>query len=360
MPVWRRIRCLRPLFPGRTFTCAIEEFAAFLIQFLGGPSEATQRRHWLSLRDSHRRFPIGPQEREAWLHQMAMALDDVPLEPAVRRALQVFFARSSAYLVNHEAVPPRTTDGGELLLDAIGRALSWRWEVQRGLDAAVAAVHAGEAERAITIARSAPLQPYLQQARAVWATLLALMIDSGQSALLDYVCATLGAAPTLVQERHSGRLLLHEASAAGSVRTVAMLLQLGADPNALDLGGHAPLYWVANSCRREAGEEIVRTLAAAGATVNASGGVTRGTALHAAARRGNAAVAGALLDCGADIEARDYRGDTPLRRAVNCEQTSGGRAPAGAGSGLAGPRQSGPHAVPGSAHQRNETAAVRE
>jgi hemoglobin len=27
---------LRPLFPGKTFTCAIEELAAFLVQFLGG------------------------------------------------------------------------------------------------------------------------------------------------------------------------------------------------------------------------------------------------------------------------------------------------------------------------------------
>ena len=30
---------LRPLFPGKSFTCAIEEFAAFLVQFLGGPGD---------------------------------------------------------------------------------------------------------------------------------------------------------------------------------------------------------------------------------------------------------------------------------------------------------------------------------
>lgn len=29
-------------------------------------------------------------------------------------------------------------------------------------------------------------------------------------------------------------------------------------------------------------------------------------------------MATALLDCGADVEARDSQGDTPLRRAVNC------------------------------------------
>lgn len=31
---------LRPLFPGKIFTCAIEEFAAFLVQLLEGPSAA--------------------------------------------------------------------------------------------------------------------------------------------------------------------------------------------------------------------------------------------------------------------------------------------------------------------------------
>jgi ankyrin repeat protein len=54
------------------------------------------------------------------------------------------------------------------------------------------------------------------------------------------------------------------------------------------------------------------------ADVNGEGGVKRCTALHMAARRGNVRVAAALLDCGADVEARDSVGDTPLRRSVNC------------------------------------------
>jgi ankyrin repeat protein len=39
-----------------------------------------------------------------------------------------------------------------------------------------------------------------------------------------------------------------------------------------------------------------------------------------AARRGNAVVAKALLDCGATIDAVDRRGDTPLQRAINCRK----------------------------------------
>ena len=52
--------------------------------------------------------------------------------------------------------------------------------------------------------------------------------------------------------------------------------------------------------------------------MNASGGVKRATALHMAARHDRADAAAALLNCGANIEARDSQGETPLRRAVNC------------------------------------------
>ena len=54
--------------------------------------------------------------------------------------------------------------------------------------------------------------------------------------------------------------------------------------------------------------------------MNANDGVKHCTALHMAARRGNLEIAEVLLDCGADIDARDGLGDTPLRRAVNCDK----------------------------------------
>jgi hypothetical protein len=238
----------------------------------------------------------------------------------VRRALRAFFARSSTYLVNQEQAPPNGAPFGGLLRHDIDLALEQRWEMQRALDDAVAAVRAGDAVRVITLARSAVLQTRMQCDRSVWAALLALMIESGHEAMLDYVRTTLSGNPCLIEDRFSGHALLHGASAAGNIDVVALLLRLGADPNGLDMGGHAPLYWTANACKGTAGAPVARMLIEAGALVNAAGGVTGCSALHMAARRGNAAVAVTLLDRGADIEARDRRGDTPLRRAVKCGQ----------------------------------------
>jgi ankyrin repeat protein len=124
--------------------------------------------------------------------------------------------------------------------------------------------------------------------------------------------------PALARERYASRTLLHDASAHANLSMVELLLRLGADPNCE--GGHGPLYSLANECRVPGGGSVARTLVHAGANVNANDGVKRCTALHMAARRGNVEVAEALLDCGADIEARDSLGETPLRRSVNCNK----------------------------------------
>src|SRR5476649_597971 len=65
---------LRPFFPGKSLRCATEEFAAFLIQFLGGDEKQAQFRSQLSLRESHARFKIGAAERSAWLKHMQATL----------------------------------------------------------------------------------------------------------------------------------------------------------------------------------------------------------------------------------------------------------------------------------------------
>ena len=110
-----------------------------------------------------------------------------------------------------------------------------------------------------------------------------------------------------------GQTLLHDAAMVGDAEMAAVLIRCGADPNAKEAEGHTPLY-------RASTGDVARVLLEAGATVDITSGPTRGTALHQAARRGAVSIAQALLDHGAVIEARDAKGETPLRRAVNCRQ----------------------------------------
>ncbi len=306
---------LRPLFPGKTLHCAIEEFTAFLVQLFDGPSEDTQRRWWLSLRESHLRFRIRREERAAWMENMVKALEDARIEEPYHSALREFFERSSAHVVN-SGEGAAATDFLEPPGDVVRREIARCWDAQCGLDEAVAAVRGGAADRAIAIAES--LGSRIRRNRSVVAGLLARMMGSRNRAMLRYVQEKVTHDPALVRERYAGRTLLHQASAQGNLTMAEFLLRLGADPNARDGGGHTPLYCLANGYGASDGGAVVRVLTRSGANVNANDGVKHCTALHMAARRGNLEIAGALLDCGADIDARDCLGDTPLRRSVNC------------------------------------------
>jgi hemoglobin len=293
---------LRRLFPGKTLRCATEEFAAFLVQFLGGDEEQTQKRWWLSLSESHARLRIDAGERQAWLTNMRAALEAAPLDGEMRAALGQFFVQSSAYIVGKDAAEPEHEE------------LASRWHAQRILDRAIGAIAAGEEEEALAIA------PRFASRPSVFVGLLARMMQSGRPRLIRFVLESVENEPSLLGRRFATRTLLHFASAAGCVEVVALLLRLGADPEAQDGGSHTPLYSVANECACSTGPEVVRILAGAGANVNACDGVTRATPLHMAARRGHLEIARTLLACGASIHARDRKGDTPLRRARNCRK----------------------------------------
>ena len=127
----KRDPVLRPLFPGKSMKCAIEAFAAFLAQFLGGPSEDAQERWWLSLRESHLRFQIGPREREAWMSNMVEALEDVPVGEPVRLALRDLFEHSSAYIVNTGQAPIEPATPQHQAPDRIHHEIAQRWAAQR-------------------------------------------------------------------------------------------------------------------------------------------------------------------------------------------------------------------------------------
>ena len=293
---------LRPLFPGKSFRCAIDEFAAFLIQFLGGDEEQTQHRWWLSLQESHSRFQIGPLERKAWLKQMGATLNALPLDTETRQSLIDFFVQSSGYVI------------GKKTAHLEHEELAERWRAQCVLDETIRAIAEGRDQEVRSLAPSFSSRP------TVFIGLLVRMLKSGRSDLIDFVLDTVKAKPSLIPFRFAGRSLLHFAAAAGCLEVVSLLLKLGLDPNLKDEGDHTPLYAVANGWESNHGPEIVQALVQAGADVNANGGVTRATALHMAARRGFVEIARTLIDCGASLDAKDSKGATPLRRAINCRK----------------------------------------
>ena len=293
---------LRPFFPGKSLRCAIEEFSAFLIQFLGGDENQSQFRWWLSLRESHARFQIGPDARRAWLKNMDATLNAAPLNEATRNALRNFFLHSSNYVIGSEAGEPDHEE-----LDA-------RWSEQRALDRLISFIAAGQEDETLALA------PRFGSRPSVFVGILVRMIQSGHPSLIRFVIDAAESNPSLATQRFDEGTLLHFAAAAGCLEVVESLLRLGSDPNTNGRGDHTPLYCAANACGSEAGPDIVRALIRAGADVNGADGVTRATALHMAARRGHTEIARALLDCGAAVNARDRKGDTPLQRAINCRK----------------------------------------
>jgi truncated hemoglobin YjbI len=254
---------LSPIFP-KSMRCAIEGLTDYLAESLGGPAEYSKNKWWASLREVHTRFKIGDRERDAWMRNMVEALEELKIEAP---ELRVYFEETAGYLAGHGLAPQS--------------------------DQAVESIRRGEI-------------PCLHgMDRALVVKLLAIMCGSGMH---EHVCDQLRRDPTLSQVRYAGGwTLLHGAAAADCLPIVELLLQLGADPNATNDGGQTPVY--------RAGDSVGRTLVAAGADVNHPC-----MPLHQAARRGNVGVVEALLDGGANIHARDKKGDTPLQRAINCRK----------------------------------------
>jgi truncated hemoglobin YjbI len=318
---------LRPLYPRHLDGCPTRNLARFLPQFFGGPCEHSQHSSQPSLREAHARFRIGPAERDAWLRNMAAALEDVGIEEPARSAMRDYFAEASAFLINVPEPGWETTPIAWEAPTGVHREVAQRWAEQRAFEEIVSAARAGEAERVLQCVESDLIRAQTRRDPASLLTLLAVMHGTGDGELTTYVQRRLKAEPSLASTRYGGgRMLLHDAAGQWSVAFAELLLGLGADPNATDEAGHAPLYTAGNRfvkprdrCQADSGA-VVRLLVQAGADVNACGGVKACTALHMAARRGNVAVAEALIEAGANLEARDDGGDTPLRRAVNCGQ----------------------------------------
>jgi len=102
------------------------------------------------------------------------------------------------------------------------------------------------------------------------------------------------------------------AACAGNLAHVKSLVEQGADVDAKDELGWAPLYWAASTGQTDVAEFLI----AKGADVRART-TDEDTALHQAAQAGQAKLVELLIFKGADANAKDKRGNTPLHNAAS-------------------------------------------
>jgi hemoglobin len=91
---------LRPVYPAQNLGPAEEHLALFLIQYWGGPRTYDDLRGHPRLRMRHAPFRIGATERDAWLHHMRVALDELALDESLDAELWDYLVMAAHSLVN--------------------------------------------------------------------------------------------------------------------------------------------------------------------------------------------------------------------------------------------------------------------
>jgi hemoglobin len=361
-------------FYGKTLSCAIHGLTAFMKTWLGGPSvyDLLAAR----LRRRHLPFAIDARARDAWLANMRAAVREVGI-PAAEAALLMAHLEFAARALVNTGQTPKTVlcPVGDNRFDA---RLAQQWNRTMEAEQLFDAVSSGDLARVRSMLplRLVPHAILMSHALCEWldptgradrrfgrrprqvkplevveyllahrdldttpeegddlgrhrhlqATMEAYAgasrrIDpdspfhaSLRTATRDRFISEVERDPSCVRLRGPrGQTLLHDAAMTGEAELAVVLIRLGADPDAKEAFGHTPLY-------RASTGEVARVLLAAGATADAVSGPTQGTALHQASRHGNVSVVQALVEHGATIDALDAKGQTPLRRAVNCRQ----------------------------------------
>lgn len=81
---------------------ARQKLFKFLSGWLGGPNLYWDEYGHPRLRMRHFPFAIGPAERDQWLLCMRRALDDTPMDAALREALYRALAQTAQHMVNKD------------------------------------------------------------------------------------------------------------------------------------------------------------------------------------------------------------------------------------------------------------------
>ncbi|MEU5881336.1 globin [Spirillospora sp. NPDC047279] len=91
---------LRPLYPEEDLGPAEDRLRLFLIQYWGGPSTYSEQRGHPRLRMRHVPFVIGEAERDAWLHHMREAVDELDLPEQLETMLWNYMTMAAQSMVN--------------------------------------------------------------------------------------------------------------------------------------------------------------------------------------------------------------------------------------------------------------------
>lgn len=100
LPEAQPIRDLHP----QDLQGSIDKLYLFLSGWLGGPSLYVEQYGHPRLRARHLPFPIGDTERDQWLLCMDKALNDMPVDEAVRQQLGKAFSDMADHMRNR--MPP--------------------------------------------------------------------------------------------------------------------------------------------------------------------------------------------------------------------------------------------------------------
>jgi hemoglobin len=364
---------IRPLY-GKTLTCAIRALTDFMKTWLGGPP--VYDLPGARLRRRHMPFAIDARARDAWLANMKAAVREVGIPAAEADLLLAHLEFGARALVNSgetpEKVPcPVGTDRfdaqlaedwnrvaeAESLLDAVSRgdlALMRSMLPLRLVPHAVLMSHAliewldptGRVDR-----RFGRRPQQVKPLEAIECLLAHRDLDCDPDEG-DYLARYRQLQAMIESYSGVSRLIAPDSPFHAILRTATrdrFIFKVEHDPSCVQLRGlrgqtllhDAALVGEAvlaavlirsgadpdakeaeghTPLYRASTGDVARVLLAEGATADVASGPTRWTPLHQAARRGYVSVAQALLDHGATIDVHDAKHETPLHRAVNCQQ----------------------------------------
>jgi len=98
VPQFAELRAMHP----ESLAGSREKLFMFLSGWLGGPDLFVEKYGHPQLRARHMPFSIGTQERDQWVACMVLAMEDVGLDPDIRKVLLNNFFNTADFMRNKE------------------------------------------------------------------------------------------------------------------------------------------------------------------------------------------------------------------------------------------------------------------